>query len=245
MILYIHICWMEAEDKFSKIAKLIGDRARSIMLWSLLDGKAYTATELAVSANVSRQSVSNHLSKLIKADLITVEKQGRHRYYQLANERVAQVIESMASLIPKQKLEIRKSPEAQKLAFARTCYDHLAGKLSVELVTSLLDKNVIVLCGNDYEVTDFGKNWFVELGIEIDALRIKKRSFAHKCMDWTERKHHIAGALGAGILEHFLKKDWIRRKQNTREIVLTALGEMKLFNELKLTAFNQEDSLER
>jgi len=227
---------MEVEDDFSKIATLIGDKARSIMLWSLLDGKAYTATELAVSANISRQSVSNHLSKLMKAKLVAVEKQGRQRYYRLASEQVAQVIESMASLIPNQKVETRKSPEAQKLAFARTCYDHLAGKLSVELVTSLIEKNVIILCENDYQVTDFGKNWFEELGIEIDALRTKRRSFAHKCMDWTERKHHIAGALGAAILEHFLKNDWIRRKQNTREIVLTALGEMKLVNVFNITA---------
>ena len=230
---------MEVENEFSKIATLIGDKARSIMLWSLLDGKAYTATELAVSANISRQSVSNHLSKLMEADLVTVEKQGRHRYYRLANELVAQVIESLASLIPNQKIEIRKSPESQKLAFARTCYDHLAGKLSVELVTFLKEKKVIVLNENDFVVTDSGKNWFAEFGIDVDTLRNKRRSFAHKCMDWTERKHHIAGALGAAILEHFLKNDWIRRKQNTREIVVTALGEMKLFDELKITANNK------
>lgn len=113
------------------------------------------------------------------------------------------------------------------------------GKLSVELVASLLEKKVIVSNGNDYVVTDFGKDWFAELGIEVDTLRNKRRSFAHKCMDWTERKHHIAGALGAAILELFLKNDWIRRKQNTREIVVAALGEMKLFDEFKITAYNK------
>ncbi len=226
---------MEVENEFSQIAKLIGDKARSTMLWSLLDGKAYTASELAVSANISRQSVSNHLSQLMEASLVKVEKQGRHRYYRLANERVAQVIESMASLIPAHKIQVKKSAEAQKLAFARTCYDHLAGELSIEIVKSLIDKKVIVLIENDYAVTDFGKEWFLALGIDIDALKVKRRSFAHPCMDWTERKHHIGGALGAAILELFVRNDWIRRKQNTREIVVTALGEVKLFDEFEIT----------
>lgn len=230
---------MEHENEFSKVASLIGDKTRSIILWSLLDGKAYTATELAVFANISRQSVSNHLSKLIGADLVMAEKQGRYRYFRLTNEQVAQVIESMASLIPNKKIEIKKSAEVQKLSFARTCYDHLAGKLSIELVTSLLEKKIIVLKGKAFDVTDFGKDWFGELGIDIDTLKTKKRSFGHKCMDWTERKHHIAGALGAAILENFLKNDWLRRKRNTREILITSLGEIKLFDKLKITAYNR------
>lgn len=229
---------MEVENEFSQIASLIGDKTRSIMLWSLLDGNAYTATELAISANTSRQSVSNHLSKLIGANLVSVEKQGRHRYFRLANEQIAQVIESMASLIPNQIVEIKKSADAQKLAFARTCYDHLAGKLAIEIVTSLTKQKIIILNGHLFEVTDFGMEWFEKIGIDIDSLKEKKRSFAHKCLDWTERKHHIAGALGAAILEKFLEKDWIRRKQNTREIVITALGERKLSSELKITAYN-------
>ncbi len=226
---------MEVEDEFSKIASLIGDKTRSVMLWSLLDGKAYTATELAVAADISRQSASNHLSQLMEADLVTAEKQGRHRYFRLANEQVAQVIESMASLIPHKKITIKKSAEGQKLAFARTCYDHLAGQLSIELLTSLLEKKVIVLNGNVFDVTDFGKGWFAELGMDVDTLKNKKRSFAHPCIDWTERKHHLAGALGAAILETFLKNDWIRRKQNTREIVITALGERELLEKFKVT----------
>ncbi|TJY36047.1 ArsR/SmtB family transcription factor [Pontimicrobium aquaticum] len=225
---------MEVENQFSKIASLIGDKTRSIMLWSLLDGKAYTATELAVSANITRQSASNHLSKLMEAKLILVEKQGRHRYFRLANEKVAQVIESMASLILDEKIEIKKSAEAKKLAFARTCYDHLAGKLSVEIVTSLMEQKIITLNDNSFEITDYGKDWFVELGINVESLKNEKRSFAHKCLDWTERRHHIAGALGAAILKNFLEKDWIRRKQNTREVIVTSLGESMLSEKLKI-----------
>ncbi|MEH0152923.1 winged helix-turn-helix domain-containing protein [Limibacter armeniacum] len=226
---------MKVEKEFSKIASLIGDKARSIILWSLLDGKAYTATELAGFADISRQSVSNHLSKLIDANLVIADKQGRHKYFRLANEQVAQVVESMASLIAIQKIETKKSVAAQKLTFSRTCYDHLAGKLSVDLVKSLLDNKIIISKDTTFEVTDFGKDWFRELGIEVDTLKNKKRSFAHKCIDWTERKHHIAGALGAAILENFLENDWIRRKQYSREIVITALGKRKLFELLNIS----------
>ncbi|HAA13714.1 MAG TPA: transcriptional regulator [Cytophagales bacterium] len=230
---------MEVENEFSKIAGLIGDKTRSLMLWSLLDGKAFTATELAVASNISRQSASNHLAKLMEADLVVVEKQGRHRYFRLANEQVAQVIESMASLIPGQKIAIKKSAEAQKLAFARTCYDHLAGELSVALVQSLVSRGIIVAHDNAFEVTEQGDRWFHKLGIDVEALRQKKRSFAHPCLDWTERKHHLGGALGAAILDSFLEKDWIRRKPNSREVVITSLGEMKLYEELNIGTPNQ------
>ena len=138
---------MGSADEFSKIASLIGDKGRAVMLWSLLDGKAYTATELATFANVSRQSVSNQLSLLLEANLVAVEKQGRYRYFRLANEHVAKVIESMGSLIPNQKAEIKMTAEAQKLAFARTCYDHMAGQISVALVEFLKEKEIVILKG--------------------------------------------------------------------------------------------------
>lgn len=225
---------MYLENEFSKISGLIGDKARSIMLWSLLDGKAYTATELAVSANVSRQSASNHLSKLMQAELVAVEKQGRHRYFRLANEQVAQVVESIAGLIPNRKIEIRRSAAGEKLAFARTCYDHLAGELSIHLTRHLLENKIVMLNNTEFEVTEPGSRWFGALGIDVETLRNKKRSFAHTCLDWTEREYHIAGALGAAILQNFLAKDWVRRKGNTRELIITGLGQTKLYGELKI-----------
>ena len=225
---------MELENQFTKVTSLIGDKVRSVILWSLLDGKAYTATELSTFSNSSRQSVSNHLSKLIEAELISVEKQGRHRYFRLANEQVAQVIESLASLIPNHQIEIKKTKEAQMLATARTCYDHLAGKLSIEIKNALLEQELITLSNNVYEVTERGENWFKKFGIDIDILKQKKRSFAHPCLDWTEREHHIAGALGKAILEICLKNDWVRRKNNSREIIITTLGKKKLKEELKI-----------
>lgn len=223
---------MEIENEFTKIASLIGERARALILWSLLDQKAYTASELSIIADISRQSVSNHLSKLIDAKLVCADKQGRHRYFRLTDENIAHVIESMASLIPHKKIEIKKN--AKKLSFARTCYDHLAGKISVEIVNALLNKNIICLDKDSFKVTEFGEKWFDEIGINIDNLKSKKRSFAHKCLDWTERKHHIAGALGNAILEKFLEKDFIRKKKNSREILITTVGKKFFYEKLNI-----------
>lgn len=225
----------ELETQFSQIATLLGDRSRSIMLWNLLDGKAYTATELATSANISSQAASNHLTKLVRAKLLSVEKQGRHRYFKYTNEAVAQVIESMASLIPVQEgYKKIKGPKLNDFTYARTCYDHLAGHLGVQVTNALLSHNIIEISGKDYMVTTWGKKWFQEIGISIEILQLKKRSFAHQCLDWSERKHHLAGALGASLLETMLKKDWIRKKKNSREVFLTSLGRTALKKRLNL-----------
>jgi DNA-binding transcriptional ArsR family regulator len=226
---------MEIEDRFGYIATLLGDKARAIMLWSLLDGKAYTATELSICANISKQSASNHLAKLLDAQLLAVEKQGRHRYYRLANPRVAQVIESMASLIPDAQIKsINTKPKAKNIAYARTCYDHLAGELGVKITNALIKKDILKPIDNDYTVTAYGLKWFSKLDINIDELKLKKRSFAHKCLDWTERKHHLAGSLGAALLEYMICNDWIRKKKNSREVLVTSLGVKELNNRLEL-----------
>lgn len=226
---------MEIENEFTKIASLIGERVRALILWSLLDQKAYTASELSIMADISRQSVSNHLSKLIEAELICADKQGRHKYFRLADENIAHVIESMAGLIPHKKIEIKKSANAEKLSFARSCYDHLAGKISVEITNALLNKNIICLNENSFVVTSFGEKWFDEIEINIYDLKRKNRSFAHKCLDWTERKHHIAGALGAAILEQFLEKDFIRKKKDSREILITTVGKKFFYEKLNIS----------
>ena len=226
---------MGFEEGLGKVAALLGDKARAIMLWSLLDGKAYTATELANCADISRQSASNHLSQLIEAEMLAVEKQGRHRYFRLANEQVAHAIESMASLIPDAQLyQIKAKSVSQELSFARTCYDHLAGTLGVAITEALVQKGHINPVGNDYQVTASGIEWFVRLDIDLESLKLKKRRFCHKCLDWTERKHHMAGSLGKALLESMLAKDWIRRKQNTREILITPMGKKELNERLGL-----------
>ena len=219
----------EFENEFSRVATLIGDRARSAMLWNLMDGRAYTATELSLCADISAQSASNHLSKLVNANILAVERQGRHRYYRFANSEAAQVIESMTSLMAFNK-DIKKigRPGIEGITYARTCYDHLAGKAGVEITGSLIKNGIIKTSGKNYEVSRKGNDWFGSIGIDIEEVKLHKRSFAHQCLDWSERKHHLAGALGASLLRIMLKKDWIRKRNDTREVTITPKGKIEL-----------------
>ncbi len=227
---------MEFENQFSEIASLLGNKPRSIILWNLLDGRAYTATELSLCAEISAQSASNHLTKLVDADLLTVQKQGRHRYYQFANPEVARVVESMASLLPLSRNPKKVNrPEPIGELFARTCYDHLAGKVGVDITNSLINNGMIEVIGSKYNVTQLGESWFQTIGIDIVELKSLKRSFAHQCLDWSERRYHVAGALGAGLLQMMLDQDWIRKKENTREVLITPKGRREFKHTIDLT----------
>lgn len=223
------------ENDFSEIASLLGDKSRAIMLWNLLDGRAYTATELANCSGVSLQSASNHLAKLLQNNILTVEKQGRHRYYRFSSPEVAQVIESMASLLSLQK-DYKKvnRPKATAFTYARTCYKHLAGEVGVKITEALIFQGIIAPLEKQYVVTNKGKQWFLNLGINTEEIQNVKRSFAHQCLDWSERKHHIAGALGDAFLEMMLTNDWFRKHKNTRELVLTSKGGLQLKKLLKI-----------
>ncbi|MBO9631522.1 MAG: helix-turn-helix transcriptional regulator [Chitinophagaceae bacterium] len=225
---------MEVQESFKQIASLIGEPARSTMLWCLLEGRAMTATELAFAADVSAQSASMHLSKLMQASLLKQEKQGRHKYYKLAKPEVAYVIESIASLLPEKK-ENRKVPDHNSgVRFCRTCYDHLAGKVGVSITEQLLRKGYLLYSETDYSIPAKGSKWFHALGIDIEALRSQRRAFARPCLDWSERRHHLAGSLGSALLNMMLEKDWMRRKKQSREIILTSEGTRKLYELLKL-----------
>lgn len=219
---------------FGEIAALLGDKARAIMLWNLLDGRAYTATELAICANISAQSASNHLSKLVKANFLTVEKQGRHRYYKYATPAVAQVIESIASLLPEATyIQKEKSPPTG-VKHARTCYDHLAGKVGVSVTDALVNRNLLKPVAKDYEVTAAGISWFKSMNIDVSTVQLEKRNFAFQCLDWSERRHHLAGALGASLLHSMLAQDWIRQTKHSRAIVITGMGKTAFYTQLKL-----------
>ena len=219
---------------FGEIAALLGDKARAIMLWNLLDGRAYTATELAICTNISAQSASNHLSKLVKAKFLTVEKQGRHRYYKYATPAVAQVIESIASLLPKTTYTQKEKPHPIGVKHARTCYDHLAGKVGVGVTDALVNMNLLKPIAKDYEVTSAGISWFKTMDIDVAAVKLEKRNFAFQCLDWSERRHHLAGALGASLLHSMLTQDWIRRKKHSREIIITGMGKTAFYAQLRL-----------
>lgn len=219
----------DLEKDFSEIATMFGDKSRAIMLWNLLDGRAYTATELANCCGISLQSASNHLSKLLQKNILIVEKQGRHRYYKFSTPEVAHVVESMASLLPIQKdFNVIKKPKPSEFTYARTCYKHLAGEVGVKITNALVAKKIILPLERNYIVTKFGEQWFLKQGISPKKLQKSPRSFAHQCLDWSERKHHLAGALGDALLEMMLNNDWLRKQKDTRKLTLTYKGKNQI-----------------
>jgi predicted transcriptional regulator len=199
-----------------------------------LDGRAYTATELSLCANISAQSASNHLVRLVEANILKVEKQGRHRYYRYANEDVARIIETIASLSSLSGKRVEEIVAPVGIKYARSCYDHIAGKFGVNILNAFFKKKILKQMGQNFIVTTKGNAWFTEAGINVKELQLKKRCFAYPCLDWSERKHHVAGALGASLLELFLKKDWVRRVSHSRELIVTAKGRSELEKRLEI-----------
>jgi DNA-binding transcriptional ArsR family regulator len=220
---------MEAEERFIFIAALICEPARAIMLWNLLDGRAYTATELAMAADISPTSASNHLSKLLAADIVKVESQGRHRYFSFSRPEVAYVVESLANLTEHDSKNIlKKDNEVKGVKFCRTCYDHLAGFVGVTITEALEKKRLIKRSETNYIVTNNGWIWFSDFGITKNEMATKRRLMARQCLDWSERKPHLAGQLGALLLEKMLQKQWFKKVKFSRELWLTTKGRMAL-----------------
>jgi DNA-binding transcriptional ArsR family regulator len=210
---------MDAQS-ITHIANLIGEAGRIQMLATLLDGSGHSASELAIAASVSPQTASAHLSKLSAGGLIVSERQGRQRVFRLTNRDVAAAIEALGALAQNSKI-----PVMPELRFARTCYDHLAGVLAIAVRNELLKRDAIRHQKNGFLVTPAGERLLRTLQIEMDSLLELRRSFAHKCLDWTERHHHIGGALGAALLCRFFEMKWIARMRDTRAIRVTHAGE--------------------
>lgn len=222
------------ENQFIKIAALLGDPTRAVVMWTLLDGKAFTATELAITANTSPQNMSMHLAKLLDAGLLCVEKQGRHKYYRFSNKETAYAIEAMASLIPPATSEKKKKDQNSPIKNCRTCYDHLAGKIGVALAESLLEQGIILDIDTKFEVSPKGEKWFSDFGIHLDDLKKQRRIFLKPCLDWSERKNHIAGSLGSSLLDKMIADDWLRKTENSRAVQITGKGEKELFRLFKI-----------
>ena len=223
------------EDQFIKTATLIGDATRASILWNLLDGRAFTATELAIAIETSAQNISMHLGKLLDANLISVEKQGRHKYYRFSNKEVAYAVEAMANLIPKPEISAKKKTKNYPpIKYCRTCYDHLAGKIGVALAESLLQQKIIIEKNNTFEITSEGEKWFSDFGVNIGDAKKQKRIFLKPCLDWSERRYHIAGSVGTLLLNKMLEQDWIRRTANSRVIIITAKGEKEMLKSFKI-----------
>ena len=221
----------------SYAAKLISDSSRASILQSLMDVDGLPATELANKAGISIQTASSHLSKLVEGELLTVERHGRHKYYRLASIEVAQIIESLSILAPKPKVNSLNSfNSTNKLKKARSCYDHLAGLLGVCITEALINKGYLEDIPNEkeYVVTELGIEFFNSWGIEIYKLRKLKRHFAKKCLDWSERKYHLAGSLGNAVMMYMLEHRWIEKLPN-RQINITKFGATKLQIELGVT----------
>jgi DNA-binding transcriptional ArsR family regulator len=224
---------MEIDANFVAIASIIGEPARASMLWHLLDGRAYTAGELANVADISSTSGSNHLNKLLEAKLLKVEVQGRHRYYSFSRPEVAYAIESLANLTLDNK-RIAASPTRTGVKYCRTCYDHLAGTVGVKITQALVEKKVLKVSSKDYLLTETGWKWLEALGITNDTLTGSKRLFSRQCLDWSERKPHLAGHLGAVLLKKMKELDWFRKVNFTREMIVTPKGQMRIYDLLNI-----------
>jgi len=223
------------EEQFKQIAALIGDPTRALIMWTLLDGKAFTATELAMLANTTAPNISMHLAKLVQAELLSVESQGRHRYYKYARKEVAYAIEAMANLLPAPERQADNNQEQHSgIKHCRTCYDHLAGKVGVAITDSLLQQKILLQKNKVFEVSNKGLQWFALFEIDITALQQQRRSFLRPCLDWSERRYHMAGSLAASLLQTMLSADWLRTTQHSRALVITGKGQKKLYEHFKL-----------
>jgi DNA-binding transcriptional ArsR family regulator len=217
---------MKDRPNISRIASLLGEPARADVLTALLTDRALTATELAVIAGITKQTMSAHLSKLLEAALIEVQQQGRHRYFRLANEDVARLLESLMGVAFRTgAVRLISSPREPALRKARVCYDHLAGELGVSAYEALLQRQVIQMSAQGLKLTESGTDWFAGIGVNTDAVARQRRTFCRACLDWSERRHHLAGALGAALLSRVYDFGWASRDQSSRAIRFIPTGE--------------------
>ncbi len=221
---------MKEGPNIAAIAAMVGDPGRANMLTALLNGAALTASELALEANVTKQTASSHLSKLVDGGLVAVEAQGRHRYYRLADPDVAGLLETLMGVAARAKaLRTRPGPKEPQLRHARLCYDHLAGELGVALFDAFL-KNKWMIAGPErtYALTRLGRVKVSTFNIEIAELETGARPLCRACLDWSVRRHHLAGALGAAILEEIFERRWASQRRGSRVLEFTRVGEAGL-----------------
>ncbi|MEK5427744.1 metalloregulator ArsR/SmtB family transcription factor [Cytobacillus sp. FSL W7-1323] len=216
---------MSIHPNLTALTALLAEKSRATILAALMDGKFHTASELAYMATIKPQTASFHLAKLVENNLVISEKNGRFRYFRLANEEVANTLEIFMSISPPPEVRsLKQSSQLKRLENARTCYDHLAGRLSVNLTNIMQEEGYIEKSNKRFIITTKGEHFFKELGIDLIALSRKRRSFCHACLDWSERTHHLGGALGNGLFERYIELGWLESRENSREIVITSEG---------------------
>ena len=214
------------------VARLIGEPARARMLSRLLEGRALTAGELAREAGITPQTASSHLAQLREGGLVAVEVQGRHHYARLASAQVARALEAL-SLLPPARPATVSTPEP--LRFARTCYDHLAGRLAVDLADALEQRELLAPTDEAWDVTPAGARYLARLGVDVESAASGRRALARRCLDWSERRPHLAGALGAALAERLFQLKWVARQRDGRGVRLTVEGRTRLQRELGLS----------
>lgn len=222
---------MASNAEFAEIAALAGDPARAAMLHALMDGRALTARELAIAAGVTPQTASSHLARMSVAGLLAVAKQGRHRYHRLASQAVARMMESIMQVVldSARSRPVVVGPREAALRAARTCYDHLAGRLGVAIADALVKAGHIELSDDAGLMTRSGVALLGRMGIDLDGVSARRgkrpaRILCRPCLDWSERRAHLGGAMGAALCAHCFKAGWIRRSAGTRAVAVTPKG---------------------
>jgi DNA-binding transcriptional ArsR family regulator len=241
---------VHGEADVAPVAALFADPGRARILSALTDGRALAASVLADEAGVAASTASEHLARLVEGGLLAVERSGRHRYYRLADDRVAAVLESLSLLAPAQPVRsLRQSTRAAALRQARTCYDHLAGRLGVAVTEALLERRALERTDgvdgvgrasfdrlsapvpvHPYRLGPAADPVFAGLGVDLDDVRAGRRPVLRFCVDWSEQRHHLAGALGAAVLTRFESAQWVRRLPSGRALELTPDGRAGLDN---------------
>lgn len=217
---------MKAGPDIARIASLVGDPARANMLTALMSGRALTATELAHEAGVTPQTASAHLAKLEAGGLVLPRRQGRHRYFALSNDDVARMIEGLMGVAARAgHLRTRTGPREPALRHARVCYDHLAGEMGVALYEGLLRRGHLVDATDEPHLTAAGEKFVTAFGIDLQAIRGRRRPLCRSCLDWSARRSHLGGSLGAGILARIYDLGWADRVEGTRIVRFTGRGD--------------------
>jgi DNA-binding transcriptional ArsR family regulator len=225
---------MDVDVETHRMAALLGDASRSRMLACLMDGRAKTAKELAYAARITPATASSHLAKLVGGAVLAVEVQGRHRYFRIAREEVADLVEALMTATGREPLASAAGERGPlpPIKFARMCYDHLAGRVGVEVMKALLRRRWLVTKGRDLVLTRLGEEFVSSLGIEVERVRTRRRRFACTCLDWSERTPHLGGALGQELAERFIADRWLRRAAESRVLILTEKGRRGLAERL-------------
>jgi DNA-binding transcriptional ArsR family regulator len=216
---------MKEGPSIAEVAALMGDPARANMLGALMSGRALTAGELAREASITAQTASGHLAKLREAGLLLVEAQGRHRYFRLSGTDVAQVLEGLMGIASRTgRLRTRTGPRDPEMRRSRVCYDHMAGEWAVRLFEGFVASGRLAASESGCSLTPAGRAFFIAEGIDLAALEKARRPLCRTCLDWSERRSHLGGALGKAVLDLAMAKGWARRSPTSRTLAVTPPG---------------------